>query len=460
MIDQPIHNNDVNVTIWARDNNTMARLDLIERWLEFHVDLKWADMSTWSLKLPAQEFIDAFQLTGTAATTLVGNFSIAAYRNNELLPLIAGPVTSATEDWNGADDIITLNGMSDDWWLTAKLLRPAWNTFFSNDGYYSGYTRYSGFENKSAEEVMKSFLYYWFQDMQGGQPPTLYFQIPYFNGGFLGNPVMGSNMTMWGRWQSAFQMCKDACMASTGTAARNYQDADMHFEVLNIAETGSLRLLFMTYVADDISTQVTFGSDLGTVRSYSYTENRPSGNVIYGGGPDFDPVSHTISQEIGFRLYHLEWDGQSIDTYGNGQHGAAIQPGRIEEFFDCGSVQSDSPTQAKIVAAMGPLVRAELKKQKVNATVTINLEPSDMVDFGTLFNNTGDFRLGSKVAVQLNHSLTLTDVIREVKADFDPDKGEIITPIVCDPMKFYYTRPVPFAYANRWKLGEIGRNWK
>jgi hypothetical protein len=147
-----------------------------------------------------------------------------------------------------------------------------------------------------------------------------------------------------------------------------------------------------------------------------------------------------------------------MDRYG-GTHANVPQPGRIEEFFDCGSVQTSAPTKAQIGAAMVSATAAEIKKQAYSATATINLEPSDMVDFGQIETGSGDFRVGCKVAVQLP-DMVLTDVIREAKLDFVPGKGEVITPIVCDPMKFYNMQPLPFTYQNRWQFGEMQRNWK
>jgi hypothetical protein len=350
--------------------------------------------------------------------------------------------------------------MSDNWWLTARAGIPLFDHGIPVGGdWMYQYPEYSGYINISVEAAIKNIAYYW---VGPGQPQG-WRQIPFFTTSAMHSPnQLGNIITYWLRWESMYDMCKKACAMSVGTAANGYLDADMSFQVIDTGypgDTTTPRLWLQTYQLTDVSSQVVFGTDLGTVRSFSYTENRPQGNVIYGGGPDFDPATLKTSQETGYRLYCEKDDNASIARYGDAP-GSTPQAGRIEEFFDCSSVTTQTPTKAQIVAAMLQSTAAELKKQKYSATVELNLEPNDMADFGQLDTNSGDFRLGCKVAVQLP-DLVLTDVIREVKADYSAEKGEVITPIVCDPLKFYSSQPTPlFSYQNRWQLADILRNWK
>ena len=445
-MEEAVYNNNVDMVIWAR-NYQMDIIDLVEQWTEFHVDLKWCDQSTWQLKLPTTAFFDAFHLGGQygPASTLIKN-GIACFRNQEVLPFIAGPITSATRDWNGADDFTTLNGMSDNYWLTGRAGIPLYNANPPSTGdWIAGYPEYSGYLNTPAESVMKNFLYYWI----GPGQPTAWRQLPFFTTTGTHTPQLGANLNYWLRWESMYDMCKKACQQS---------QADLSFQIIDTGYSPPFNLWFQVYPIVDVTSSALFGTDLGTVRSFSFTENRPQANVVYGAGPDFDPSTLKISQEIGYRLYWAKTDGGSVIKYGD-TAGNAPQAGRIEEFFDCGSITTQTPTKAQIIAAMSGATDAELKKQAYSATVEINLEPNDMADFGQVETGSGDFRLGCKVSVQLE-DLVLADVIREIKADFTPDKGEVITPIVCDPMKFYNRSPMPFTYQNRWQMGDMLHNWK
>jgi hypothetical protein len=449
------YNSDVNLSIWGRNQQEGAIIDLIERWTEFHVDLKWADMSTWQLSMPYSEFNAVFK---PAATDPITKFSIAAYRNNEINPLISGPITEATREWNGADDMLHLSGLCDLWWLQSRVMAPDWAHSYYQDGYYSGYAKYCGYSNTPIENVMVNMLYFYF----GPGQASAWRRIPYFSS-FSGHNY-GQNIEYWARWETAYEMCKKCClMATTGTGAQNYLDAELSFDIVNWAQTGSSRYGFIVYKMNDLSNSVTFGTDLGTVNSFSYTEKKPGATVVYGGGPDLDPTTGAISSENGFRLYHGSQNDTIYDLYGGASNHLLASAGRIEEFFDTGSVETGAttgnPSKAAIVAWMRDKTNAELKLKQYNASATINLEPSEMIEFGTLSNFSGEYRLGTKVAVRLNN-MTLTDIIREVKLDFTPEKGEVITPIVCDAFQFNWTRPLPFASENRWQLGEIGRNWR
>jgi hypothetical protein len=456
MIQEPTANSDMSIQIWGRNQQDGTLFDYIEKWTEFHVDQKWADMSTWSLTMPYAEFNSVFK---PAPTDPITKFSIAAYRNSEINPLIAGPITEATRTWKGGDDMLELTGMSDLWLLQARVMEPDWQHYFSQDGYYSGYARYCGYDGQPVEQFVEGMLYYYFGDGQ----PTAWRKIPYFNSGIGHSPSYGQNIEYWARWETAYEMAKTASQMSTGTAAYNYLDADLGFDVQYLAQTGAYRYWFFMYMATDMTDRVTFGTDLGTVRDFTYQEKKPDATVVIGGGPDIDPSSGAVSSELGYRLYHTTQNDTIYDLYGGAANHQIASVGRMEEFFDTGSVQTEAvaggnPTKAQIVAWMRDKSNAELKLKQYNATATINLEPSEMAIFGTLANLSGEFRLGCKVSVQLNN-MTLTDLIREVKLDFTPD-GEVITPIVCDAFKFNWTRPMPFATENRWQLGEIGRNWK
>jgi hypothetical protein len=447
-------NDDVDLQIWSRDSS-FNRITLIEVWSEFHVDLKWGDMSTWSLSMPTDAFMDAFNITNLANTTLV-NFGIKAYRNREYFPLIAGPITDAARTWNGTDDTIVLTGAEDTYWLTTRIIGPSWLSWpygtwwYDSAGGVAGYDISQGYVNTRAETLMRGLLY-WNFTPEGCTIPG--HPIPAFWSGSDGGA--GSLVTYQARLETAWTMCQNVIKANSGGALTG--DTDLSVSVLNPYDSDSVingnnyRLFFSVDRIDDMTSTAIFGTDFGTIKNFTYTERRPEANSVMCGGPDVDPTTHKSSSEQGFRYYAHRADP-----------GSAARYGLVEEFLDASITPPATDTAYNLTDLTNQIISkavAELKLKAYNATVEIQLSPDEMVSCGNQYETNGDFWLGCKVTARLNQQ-TITDVIREIKFDFTQDQGEIVTPTVCDAYKFYYTKPMPFAHDTRWSLNNIIRNWR
>jgi hypothetical protein len=448
------YNDDVDLQIWSRDAS-FNRMELIEQWSEFHVDLKWGDMSTWTLSMPTDAFMDAFHIANLANTTLV-NFGIKSYRNQEIFPLIAGPITDAARTWNGSDDTIVLTGSSDAYWLTTRIIGPSWVSWpsgwwYDSAGGSAGYDVSQGFTNTRAESIMRGFLY---QNLTPEGCSIAGHPIPAFWSG--SDQATGSLITYQARLETAWTMCKNIIQANTGGSGYA-GDADLSVNVVNPYDSDSVinghayRLFFSVDRIDDMTSTAVFGTDFGTIKNFTYTERRPEANSVMCGGPDVDPTTHNDSSEPGFRYYNHHADATSAARYG-----------LVEEFLEA-SISAPAQGAAYNLTDLGNAIYAkavaELKLKAYNASVEIQLSPDDMVSCGNMYETNGEFWLGCKVTAKLNQQ-TITDVIREIKFDFTQDQGEIITPTVCDAYKFYYTKPMPFAHENRWSLNDITRNWR
>jgi len=448
------YNDDVDLQIWSRDSS-FNRLELIELWSEFHVDLKWGDMSTWSLSMPTDAFMDAFHIANLANTTLV-NFGIKVYRNQEMFPLIAGPITDAARTWNGSDDIIVLTGMEDSYWLTTRIIGPSsysWpmGWWYDSASGAAGYDISQGYDNTRAETLMRGLLY-WNLTAEGeshvaGHP------IPAFWSGSDGGA--GSLVTYYARLETAWTMCKNVIQANTGGALTG--DTDLSVSVVNPYDSDSVinghayRLFFSVDRIDDMTSTAIFGTDFGTIKNFTYTEHRPEANSVMCGGPDVDPTTHMDSSEVGYRYYSHHADSASASRYGF-----------VEEFLDAAVTPPSAGAAYNLTDLENAIyvkACAELKQKAYNASAEIQLSPDDMVSCGNQYETNGEFWLGCKVTAKLNQQ-TITDVIREITFDFTQDQGEIVTPTVCDARKFYYTKPMPFAHENRWSLNDITRNWR
>ena len=455
------YNDDVDLQIWSRGTD-LERRELIEEWSEFHIDLKWSDMSTWSLTLPTDEFMKKYGVANLNNQTLAGAGGIKVFRNGEYYPLISGPITEAKRDWNGSKDEIILTGMDDKYWLTTRIIGPSWiawpsyTWWYDNAGGTYGWDISQGYSGVSCEYLMKALLYWnvdWAGNNQGGSHSHC---IPWFYSGTIGSPQCGSAVSYQARLETAFTVCKNVCLMNTGGA--HLGDSDIQFNVVQpydgYSTIGGInyKLFFTVDPIVDLTSRGIFGTDFGTVRSYTYDEKRPEANYTIAGGPDIDPTSHVSSSEVGFRYYSMQQNANSIATYG-----------RIEEFLDVNvpppAAGGAAYNFSDLNSIMSTKSLAELKLKAYNATAEIALMPDEMTQCGNYYEGDGDFYLGAKVTVKLNQQY-ITDVIRELKFDFTPDKGEIVTPTVCDAYQFYHTKPMPFTHDDRWGLADIRRNWK
>ena len=450
------YNDDVDLQIWSRDT-ALDRRDLIEDWSEFHIDLKWNDMSTWSLTLPTAEFMDKYGVANITNQTLAGAGGIKVFRNGEYYPLISGPITEAKRDWNGSKDEIVLTGMDDKYWLTTRIIGCEWTRWPSYTWWgdnTAGYYISQGYYSVSCEYLMMALLY-WNVDWAGNSVDGHQHAIPWFYSGTIGTPQCGSTVSYQARLETAFTMCKNVCLMNTGGSHTG--DSDIQFNVVQpydgVSTIGGInyKLFFTVDPIYDMTSTAIFGTDFGTVRSYTYDEKRPEANYTVAGGPDIDPTSHISSSEVGFRYYSMQQNAASVSTYG-----------RIEEFLDVNippPAVNSTYNFTDLNTMMSRKSWAELKLKAYNATAEIQLQPDEMTECGNYYMGDGAFFLGAKATVKLGQQ-TLTDVIREIKFDFTPDKGEIVTPTVCDAYQFYHTKPLPFTHDDRWSLADMGRNWK
>ena len=468
--------NEADYTIYSRDYD-YSRINEVEDWQALNIVLKWDDISTWALDLPTKEYMKRWDLIQTTpAKTLLapnklmiedssrpsdvgdaeylgGQLGIMVFRNgtgqNVNDAILTGIITEVTREWNGSEDKIHLTGESDSYWLRTRVSFPDPSHTVDNygmwDGGGGGSDVYPGqnvsllYESETIEYIMQDII----SENLGDSPTCLSWRkLPYFTTYWpLHDPQQGDVKNYDTRWETLYDMCKTVVglqATSFGTAPDGrYVPISYGFAIEQVSETNTTdgRIQYNFLIPEDKKDRVMFGTEFGNVRSFEYTEKRPDYNNVIMGGPTVGDQAtgyDNASQRV-YYLYPPNMGDPSNKRFG-----------RIESFEDVagdyGVDAADTNTKrwADIYNEAGTLTF----QHRFNQEVRIDLLPEEMEQFQDHFN------LGDYVTVELgNFYSTLTvnttaqrycDFIRQVSLNVSPD-GEIITPIISDPMKWLWT---------------------
>ena len=417
-------------TIWARnsDGNTSAgsytRIDQVQDWQTLNVDLKWSDSSTFSLALPTAEFIKRWDVTLPAETLISDGFGlrgILIFRNGGSWPgiddngnlVLSGVVTDAKRDWNGSNDVITLTGEQDTYYLKTRQEYPYYATYYDSTHYWwgDGVNKYwnSGYNNTAIESIIRAFAYW---TMGAGTPGSMYVRrLNNFSSGV--DNARGDTVSYFTRFESIFSLAQN--LIKMHTSDTTY----FGFDVIQISDTSSVRLLLRFMAPRDMSAGAVFGTDLGNISHYTYEERAPEYNYLVVSGPKWDG-SATSSSDYD-TMYCRTTNLDSLGKYG-----------RIEGLETYSGSDSTSPTTAKIEGDLCNQGNKFIKEKAVNQAATIELSPNQSAEFMS------SFQLGDLVTTAIGGQQWV-DYIREIKIDVDHEKGETVTPTTCDPWKFYWS---------------------
>lgn len=430
--------------IFSRDEN-FAHIDEIRDFNELTLNLKWNEISTFTLKLPSQEFHKRWDVRGDPDTGIYPSlispgsddyyggltYGIIVTRNNASVGnnLFSGVITEATREYNSPyDDTVTLNGMADTYFLMTRFGRPdPAHNYNATDHWWK-----TGAGAKISHHVLTGAV----EDCIGpvidynlGANAVSYRQLPYFAIETSGGA--GATIENWVRLQPLYDVVKYIISLDT---SENYG-----FRIKQASETGATRLYWQFLEPNDLSDTIIFGSDVGTVKNYKFTESRPKYNYCLVGGIGWDGAAQSSKPED--RLFEEKQDQESYYLYG-----------RIEGFEDYGGQDTATGNLTSFVSEMDTHGLKCLRDNAKNFSVEIELTPNEMVQF------MDDFNVGDTVSVALPApekweqdmelpNLQLTKSIMEVKVSVTSDGHESVTPIISDPSSDFLYSGLAFQLA-------------
>lgn len=416
--------------IWTRDSD-LTRMDLVADFTTLTVDLKWGDMSTWSLVLPTKEFVKRWQLSGIYGSLLVppngcgqhgSPLGVIITRNGASLEdaLITGPIISAERVYDGNTDTITLTGEADTTFLRTRDLWPDPTSDYDKT---TGWWR--GTADISSDDVLgpaeSCMAYYVNFNLGWWAVPDR--QLNYFD--TATDHERGELVTYSGKFQNLFDACKDILASQTNLVITE------SFGIKQVSETSSTRLLYSWYDPTDKTDQAIFGTELGTISKFDYTEALPQANYIMCGGPNYDMSGSGQVTNSCYRMYTEILNQTSADFYG-----------RRENFVDYGgNVSGSSGSSDQELAIMDAMQKQALiaaSQHSYQMSAKINLLPYEGPEFIETF-NIGDIvnvDIGSTPNTNTGGDLQFSEIIRELNITVSPTDGERIVPTISDAMMF------------------------
>lgn len=471
-------------TIWSRhsdrSNSTTPavyqyayqRIDQIEDYQGLHLDLKWADTSTWALTLPTNEFLKKWAVNAPTETLLsdgYGKRGIMIFRNGGRFPtaddyptydngdlVLSGVMTNVRREGEGASDVITVTGESDTHYLKTLLSWPHHLALPNVTRHYWEYpaltkwfveTQYAALpiEYIMKTELRKSMSDWAYSGATGRE-------LHYFWHGDYSYPAdptykgQGDLVDYSTRFDSCYDICQNLMKLQTTHHRYAKPGAEVDwisgepdipyfgFDVVQVSESavgggasayiptgpGDCRLLFRFLTPRDKRAGLVFGTELGNIAKFEYEERAPDCNYCFVGGPNWDGTAQSSNDSD--MIYTAADHTVSRNLYG-----------RTEAFETSQSADMQTPTLAALLSAMNATANKTLREKAINISATITLDPIESTTFMK------EFQLGDFVTVNLNGQ-QWKDFIREIAIDVTPEGGEMVTPTVCDPWKFYWSQ--------------------
>ena len=407
---------------------------------ELKVDLKWADMSTWTMTLPTAEYLKRWQIEDIYDSILAPPggcgaagvpMGIVIIRNNSSIEdaLLSGIIVQVDRDYEGFSDTVTLTGESDTSLLRTRYIEPDpqgmipnVENWWSPDG-----TVADDSTSGPCESVLSYYVNY-----NMGPHSTTDRRLSYLDCAY--DSMRGVTVQYQGRFQYLFDACLEILksQAPTGGGTSSTTMPNQSFEIKQTSETGTTRALYQWLEPVDKTNQAIFGTELGTIPKFQYSEALPIANYILVGGPDYYAQGGGQTTDTGKRMFTSLLNLTSAQLYGR----------REKQVNYGGNVSGTSGTDAQAEAIMSDMqsqALIEAANDSYATSITIALRPNE----GPLFLQNWDIgnivtvNLGAAKGVAKKGNLVFNELIREVELDINPSgDGETVTPTICDAMKF------------------------
>lgn len=358
-------------TVFLRDTD-LTRLGEIDQYTQIELRLIHAGISSWIIDLPADLDIVQYIAYGRG---------IIIRRDDNIV--ISGPIDYIEHNWDANNNTFRIAGPDDTVYLQDKLALPVTNgPPYTSQAY--------DVRTGVASTIMRQYVDYNVgpNALAARRRLGLVLETP--------DPLIGAEVTGRARFDTLTTLLQSLAMAG----------GDLGFRVVQ-SETDP-ELIFQVFQPEDKTGEVIFSPDLQNLKAFRYVTQAAEANYFVTGG----------SGEGTARTFYEAGDANSI----------ALLDRRIEQFRDRRDTSSiDELTQT---------TEEELAAKASKSSLSITPIDTDNLSF------MDDYRLGDKVRVVANGakrgstippSVTIEDVIREIRLTVYQDRGEEILPSVGTP---------------------------
>lgn len=271
---------------------------------------------------PAFNAVGAFELvlpTNSKATQYIlsPQAGIIVVRNGTTI--FSGPINQRARKWSVQDDLLTISGYDDNFYLQSRLALP--NVQGNND-----YDVRTG----PCESIMKQYVSYNMGvNASGDRKINLTPEV---------DQARGTTITGRARYQNLLELCGSLALQGGGLGFK-------------VVQSGN-GLQFQVYQPIDKTTSVIFSPLLGNLLDFDYTDVNPESNYLIAAGTGTGAA----------RAMYSGGDNDSIAAYG-----------RVEGFLD----KRDTSDQNELIQA----VSEGLKTQSNQTTLNITPVDTDAVQF-------------------------------------------------------------------------------
>ncbi len=377
--------------LYVRDR-ALNRIAEIDDYKKLDMTLRFNSPGTWMMDINASLDVASLLMSSGAGIVVVKDGTT----------LLSGPVLNLSRSWNKDDNILTVSGQDDLYWMACRLAYPVPN------GQYG--TAEADVRTGKAETIMRQYV-----DVNAGLGALSQRRI---TGLILAaDQARGSTITGRARFTPLLELLQSLALAG----------GDLGFKIVQ----NGVNLEFQVYAPTDKTKTVIFSPALGNLWAYEYSTEAPEANYILCGG----------SGEGIARVIKEKGDSQSITDYW-----------RIESFND----RRDTADTTELNQA----IDEELSQKKTKSSLSISPINTEAISF------LRDYGLGDKVTVvvgqyykqtrteksnvflspyqvipvevqKLQNSMrvdaVIQDVVREINLTLTPDEGEVIAPVVGTP---------------------------
>ncbi|GAA2665186.1 Gp37-like protein [Nonomuraea recticatena] len=273
------------------------RIGLVEQYTDFTAIIRYCDVGTWTLEVPAN---------AKEAALLQPGHGIIVRLNGQTEPLFSGPITSQTRKWSADDPgpgSITYSGVTDEWLLWQRITYPV----PANDVLNQTADRYvaTGIAGSVLVDLVAK------NAAAGARPERRYDALDTLAS------ASGSTISTNTRFDVLGQKCQEIALAS-GLGFRVRQGIND-------------RLRFEVFVPQDRSVEAVFGQQYSNINSYEWKLTAPQADTIImacqGEGKyryvvqrDYKAdVVELLNSDAGRIVYAGTWTNQvsTIGDYGN-----------------------------------------------------------------------------------------------------------------------------------------------
>lgn len=381
-------------------NKDLQFIGEVPHWISLQINLYFNEVSKWRLELDLNSEGAKHFLNIAADPANGGKGGVYIERNGYFL--LSGPMTEISESVSAEEgEKLIVAGSCDLQWIADHLALPHPRYFRSPymtsdgtaNGNHSDYTPNLGEQiTQYASWHIHQVVRYNIGENAPAQRPPLSFLTTRDNQ--VGYLIPAGEYTI-ARGENLFELCKGVADYSDYMGYPIRMTAYQYQSGFNADGSPSYKIRFEC-VASEEKPNVILSPNLGTITSWSYTRQRPEGNMILMGG----------SGEANKRRFAYGGDNASKQFYG--------QIERFEEYTGFG----ENITASQEVAALKKEINARLAEYAERTIFEFAFQETPTIQYGR------DFQIGDIVQVQLRNQST-TDVVRSVSFDVSGDQERI-----------------------------------